>query len=124
MKPRESAASSAQFCSVRNCSRGWPVDAPKLCSTLPFHCGCGATGVHGLHSRVEQHDDVVDAAIDRAALDADDVRDGDVMQSSLWSRDRHTCWPTTYGLKTRSATPLPADWDRAARWSSPAVVVL
>ena len=30
MKPRESAASSAQFCSVRNCSRGCPVDAPKV----------------------------------------------------------------------------------------------
>ena len=30
MKPRDKAASSAQFCSLRNCSRGWPVDAPKL----------------------------------------------------------------------------------------------
>ena len=30
MKPRDSAALSAQFCDERNCSRGWPVDAPKL----------------------------------------------------------------------------------------------
>ena len=30
MKPRDSAASSAQFCSLRNCRRGCPVDAPKL----------------------------------------------------------------------------------------------
>jgi hypothetical protein len=26
----DSAWSSAQFCSVRNCSRGWPVEAPKV----------------------------------------------------------------------------------------------
>ena len=30
MKPRDSAASSAQFWLERNCWRGWPVDAPKL----------------------------------------------------------------------------------------------
>ena len=39
MKPRESALSSAQFCEERNCSRGWPVDAPYEYTTFLFHCG-------------------------------------------------------------------------------------
>jgi hypothetical protein len=28
-KPRDSAVSSFQFCSERNCRRGWPLDAPN-----------------------------------------------------------------------------------------------
>ena len=30
MMPRDSAASSTQFCSLRYCRRGWPVLAPNV----------------------------------------------------------------------------------------------
>jgi hypothetical protein len=48
MKPRDSALSSDQTCSVRNCSRGWPVLAPNEKTSLPVHWACGAFAVHGL----------------------------------------------------------------------------
>src|SRR2546429_9046908 len=54
MKPRDRAESSAQFCSVRNCRRGWPGGAPEVESALPVHLARRASARHG-RGGVDKH---------------------------------------------------------------------